>query len=371
MPKFLKNQDCLKEGRSPMKKLTTLRLGYSALSNWEVLMIKEGLISSYDRDFDIDELTHTSRHMRVDNRKFLLFALVLFDKIDASHLSMFNMDKLIDLGIVDEHAHMVESHLINMDQTSLLFQNLDVSMYQSNDVLSMAKSTAEEIMIANKEKIVRAILKQERVHERNLIDADEISKNYTKWLRDCEFWASATNFHTAKESMGILKESIMYGLYDSIISGSIYYDGTISSTTRRALGKFDITAEDVCRIMNIDLSPELYHLPIPSTISEAIMLRNRPEILAFRNIFFEWCRAIKQGDIDMAVRIKRDVDLAKKELNKYYKWESSKIKLFSCITDIIIGKIPYLSDIVGAVSPFQTRNILRKKNKNSWILLLR
>ena len=225
-----------------------------------------------------------------------------------------------------------------MDQTSLLFQNLDVSMYQSNHVLAMAKSTAEEIMITNKEKIVRAILKQERVHEQNSFDADRISENYTKWLWDCEFWASATNFDIAKESMGILKESIMYGVYDSIMSGSIYYDGTISSTSRRPLSKFDITTDDVSKIMNIDLSPELYHLPIPSTISEAIMLRNRPEILSFRNIFFEWCRAIKQGDLDMAMRIKKDVNLAQKELNKYYKWESSKIKLFSCITDVIIGK---------------------------------
>lgn len=354
-----------------MKELTTLRLGYSALSNWEVLMIKEGLISTYDVDLNIDGLTYTSRHMRVDNRKFFLFALVLFDKIDASHLSMFNMDRLIDLGIIDEHAHMIESHLANMNQTSLLFQKINYSMYQDNHILSMAKDIAEEIMIANKAKIVRAIAKQDNIHEHYFLEEYEISKNYTKWLNDCELWASATNINRAKESMGIMKESIMYGIYDSILSGSIYYDGSISSTAYRPLDEVDITADNVSRIMNIDLSPELYRLPIPSTVSEAIMLRNRPEISSFRNIFFEWCRAIKQGDIDMAMRIKKDVNIAQKGLDKYYKWENSKIKLFSCITDVIIGQIPYLSNIVGAISPFQTRNILRKKEENSWILLLR
>lgn len=352
-------------------KETTLRLGYSALNNWEALMIKEGLITSYDKDFQDRTLTNTSRHTRVDNKKFLLFSLILFDKIDASHLSMFNMDKLIDLGIVDEHAHMIESQLTNMDETALTFQKLNSSMYQHNETLSAARDAAEEIMIANKEKIVKALLKQEQLHEYSFLDGCEISKNYYKWLHDCELWASSTCFPHAKESMGIIKESIMYGIYDSVLSGSIYYDGSIFPTENNSIEETNISAQSISRIMNIDLSPELYHLPIPSTISEAIMLRNRPEIASFRNIFFEWCTALKQGDIDMAMRIKKDVNLAQQELDKYYQWENRKIKLFNCITDVVVGQIPYLSTIVGTISPFQTRNTLRKKNKNSWIFLLK
>lgn len=87
--------------------------------------------------------------------------------------------------------------------------------------------------------------------------------------------------------------------------------------------------------------------------------------------FFEWCKAIKQGDIDMATRIKKDISIAQKELDKYYKWETRKTKLFSCITEVLIGQIPYLSNVVGTISPFQTRDTLRKKSKNSWILLLK
>ena len=105
-----------------MDEITTLRLGFSALNSWEALMIKAGYISRYDKDFSEEELTYTSRHTRVEHRKFLLFAIMLFDKIDASHLSMFNMEQLIEQGIVDEHAHMVESRQSNMDQISLLFQ---------------------------------------------------------------------------------------------------------------------------------------------------------------------------------------------------------------------------------------------------------
>lgn len=354
-----------------MRNHTTLRLGYSALNSWEALMIKEGIISGYDKDFPENELTYTSRHTRVDNRKFLLFALVLFDRIDASHLSMFNMDKLIDLGVVDEHAHMVESRLANMDQIALLFQDLDASLYHNNHKLAQAKDAAEEIMIANKEKIIRAIKKQDHMHEHYFFDESELTKYYNKWLNDCELWASVRDNNHAKESMGIMKESIMYGIYDSMESESIYFDGSILPTYQGVQSSVDITAEDVSQIMNIDLSPELYHLPIPSTLSEAIILRSRPEIVSFRNVFFEWCKAIKQGDIDMATRIKKDISIAQKELDKYYKWETRKTKLFSCITEVLIGQIPYLSNVVGAVSPFQTRDTLRKKSKNSWILLLK
>lgn len=282
-----------------------MRFGYSALNNWEALMIREGLITSYDRDFGDKTLTETSKHTRVDNKRFLLFSLILFDKIDASHLSMFNMDKLIDLGIVDEHAHMIESKLINMDKTSFTFQNLNLSMYEHDQALLAARDAAEEIMIANKNKIVKALLKQERLHEYYFLEERDILENYNRWLYDCEFWASNTGVPHAKESMGIIKESIMYGIYDSVLSGSIYYDGSISHTESNSIKETHISIQDISRIMNIDLSPELYHLPIPSTIAEAIMLRNRPEIVSFRSIFFEWCKALKQGDIDMAVRIKK------------------------------------------------------------------
>lgn len=354
-----------------MNEFPILRLGYSALSNWEIMMIKEGFISCYAEDFKSEEVTDTAKHSRIDNKKFLLFSLLLFDKVDASHLSMFNMDKLIDLEIVDEHAHMIEPSLANLDETSLLFQHLDGSINQDNPNLLAAKEAAEEIMIANRDKIVRAIIKQESLHEYSFFTKREIVANYAEWLHNCELWAFDPSNNFAKKDMGMVKESIMYGLYDSITAGTIYYDGSISTGTHKLVNIPVDSAEYISRIINIDLSPELYHLPIPSTVSEAIELRKRPEIASFRKIFFEWCKAIKQCDIDMAIRIKNDVNRAQKELDKYYKWESSKIKLFSCIIDAIVGQIPYLSNIVGGISPFQTRNILRKKAENSWVLLLR
>lgn len=48
--------------------------------------------------------------------------------------------------------------------------------------LSAARDAAEEIMIANKEKIVKALLKQEQLHEYSFLDGCEISKNYYKWF---------------------------------------------------------------------------------------------------------------------------------------------------------------------------------------------
>ena len=68
-----------------------LCLGYSALTNWESLMIREGIIDRYDSAFSDTTIPESAKHMRIYNKSFLLFSIVLFDKIDSSSLSMYNM----------------------------------------------------------------------------------------------------------------------------------------------------------------------------------------------------------------------------------------------------------------------------------------
>lgn len=352
----------------------TLCLGFSALNNWEILMIKEGLIEKYHDDFHDKYIKPSPQHMRIDNKSFLLFSIVLFDKIDASYLSTFNMERLIEAGLVDEHAHMVESKLDYLDQdpTNAVFKCLSArKSYDSTPELLEIKQVAEDIMAKNKHKILNAIRKDDAKHEYYFFRHHEIKRFFDKWITDCEFWENSIGFPEGKTDLGIVKKSIMYGLYHSAKCNSIYYDGNISFNNKFSIENHGFTGQDVYQVMNVDLSPELYNLPIPTTLQEALYLRSRPEIVSFREVFFEWCKALQGGDVDLTMRIKSDITLAQKGLEKYYKWENSRVKFFNCLIDMAVSLIPYLSTAVGIISPFQTRNVLKRRIDNSWVLLLK
>jgi len=343
-------------------------LGSSALTDWETLLIREGYITHNSIS---DELVlGNDRGMRLLNRDFLLFSMVLFDKIDSSRLSLYNLERLVDLGIVEEHAHIAEEELkyLLADPIESLFHHLSPENYVTNQKLENISEVAEEIMRVNKSKILTSIDRENQLAGYLWTPAKEaFSSQYRSLLKGCEFWASDVEMCP---ELGLVKEGIMKGLYTSDYYGSVYYDGTVGSKLYSA-AQDDIDDMTISRIMRLDLSPELYHFPVPKNMDEVIMLRKRPEIKVFREMFFNWCYVLKRGEFNIAEQVKADVARAQKDMEKYYKWESGKTKLFNCLIDVIVGEIPYLSTILGAISPFTTRQTLKRRKDSSWILLLR
>ena len=112
-------------------------------------------------------------------------------------------------------------------------------------------------------------------------------------------------------------------------------------------------SENISRIINIDLSPKLYHLPIPSTVAEAIELRKRPEIVSFRKIFFEWCKANKEGDIDMTKRIKSDINMAQKELDKYISGKTVRLNCLVASSTLSLDKFHICPILWAVFLPFK------------------
>lgn len=355
------------------KKLNQLCLGRAALTNWEVLMIREGMIEKIASDISEYDLISKSsskiKGINVFDKRFLLFAMVLFDKIDSSRLSMYDVSRLIDFGLIDEHALITEYRLGYNDDP---FEQVD-QKWKSDLQISYLNRIATEIMLKNKDKIINEIGKELHTSGQISFRPDVLREKYDEWVTDCELYRE--NFWGPnREQLGDFKQGIIVGLYQSIKNGSVYYDGAITSKNRL----FNIPeinnykkSEYISQIISLDLSPELYSFPIPDNMNEVIQLRKRPEIVSFRKVFFEWCGLLRNGDFDLACKVKQDIRKSQNELDKYYKWENSKVKLFSCLIDATIGQIPYISNIVSAVSPFSTRKMLEKRIDNSWILLLR
>jgi hypothetical protein len=343
-------------GNKMKRKVKNMCLGFSAQMEWEALMIREKMIEQFDIDFSDIELPKPDLLARVNNKSFLLFSMVLFDKIDGSHLSHYDLRKLIDLGLLEENAYMSNRELsdIHKNPVQSLIHDISPETYLHDTKLHGIKELSESIMLESKSRIIQSMIDYSTQNEGGFnYDYNTLLELYESWLTDCEFWAESTDVNHEKDLLGMFKSSIMYGLYDSDSNGSIYFDGSIRSTKHQIHTELPFTQSDICQIMKIDLSPLLYHFPIPQTISEVITLRKRDEIKAFREVFFSWCSLLKTGEFSVAEKIKSDIQLAEKGLEKYRKWEDGKTKVFNCIIDVVVNQIPYLSTILGAIAPFR------------------
>lgn len=377
--------------KNTQSKESTLCLGYSALGDWERLLIKEGFINSFidpyklgyeELDFAGELLVEDYMNLKIYNRDFLLFSMVLFDKISSTNITDFKLDKLIESGIVAESSRKHEQEIMLPDSFSHIEEQISEPTNRS-DVIQSLTDVAEIIMREKKSTILAAIknraFAKEQIYDKlqfnNVRDErcklKTISHNYCRLIKDCETWGSSLD--NDKDLLGIIKECIIIGLYESQQNNSIYYDGIITQNrTKRIIeNRIEFDANDILSVMNIDLSPCLYHLPVPTTMNEVLMLRKRPEIISFRKVFFEWCSLIRKCDFKSVERINKDIALAQKGLEKYYKWENSKTKSFNCLIDAVLSQIPYLSNILGSITPFSTKSILKTRQDNSWVLLLR
>lgn len=90
-----------------------LILGEQELHDFENLLLREKIIDSVQDDFDnlvdIDEAYNQAKSKRKNRKKNndLLIFLMLYEKIDATNISIYNYSRFIDLGIVDSKSCLV------------------------------------------------------------------------------------------------------------------------------------------------------------------------------------------------------------------------------------------------------------------------
>ena len=136
--------------------------------------------------------------------------------------------------------------------------------------------------------------------------------------------------------------------------------------------------DEVYYMASLDLSEQMLHLPTPTSIREAINLRNRPEIKSFREVFANWCEYVQNGNDERTIElINKDFKHAQAILAKYHHEESSKALASTCVkrnlldlTFECIGYfIPFLSLALGLPQPWIERKKILQKKKSEWFLL--
>lgn len=83
-----------------------LFLGYNETNDFMKLAIREKIITKYADCFDDEPIMSEENHFRIYNKTELLRLMLLFESIDTNHLVLYDVDKLIDTGLVLEDSFM-------------------------------------------------------------------------------------------------------------------------------------------------------------------------------------------------------------------------------------------------------------------------
>jgi hypothetical protein len=118
-------------------------LGYNETNDFVQLAIREKYISSFSNEFndsDFEDAIFEAKYSRISKKSPLLRMLLLFENIDSNRLITYNLDRLIENGIVTENS-VICKNMQNINDESLPEHNISESMnlIDTQDVLSQLK----------------------------------------------------------------------------------------------------------------------------------------------------------------------------------------------------------------------------------------
>lgn len=332
-----------------------LCLGEVALHNWTEYLVKENYITHYNRGcpngFDVTSTYSFDRSHRIYDKKYLLFCMVLFDKIVTTSPSNFVYDKVVETGIIDDD--FFKFPIKHFSEEGKYYRDVSINFIQ-----------------ANKKSIIN-YLSKDIVHS-SCFQVDP-QQDYLAFLQDPYYEGVQHHFNPNVFILTQIRNAMERGLSLSQESNVIFYNGRLSYKNKKYETPFTSSKlNDYANyILQLDLTPEINQFPLPQNMVDVLYLRRQPEIVSFREVFFQWVDYIASGEYDIATKIKKDVISANNALEKYRDFEKKKTSLFYCTIDALLGQIPYLSNFLSFVSPYSLRKTLKSKSKNSWVSLLK
>lgn len=339
-----------------------LCLGEVALHNWTEYLVKEKYITHYSRGcpngFDVTTTYNFDSRHRIYDKNYLLFCMVLFDKVITTSPSLFIYDKVAETGIIDEGFFNCD--YLGRDK-KLIGEN---GNYYSDLVVNFIRS--------NKKSLIN-YLSKDILHINRFSTTVDPPKDYESYFEDPYYHGVQRSFNPNVFILTQIRDAMESGLFLSQKKDIIFYNGRLSyrNKSHELLYNSNKFNEDTNYILQLDLSPEINQFPMPQNMMDVLFLRRQPAINSFRDVFFHWVDCIANGELDIAAKIKKDVISANNSLEKYRNFERKKTNLFYCTIDAVIGQIPYLSNFLSAVSPYSLRKTLKSKNENSWVTLLK
>lgn len=339
-----------------------LCLGEVALHNWTEYLVKEKYIAQYSKGcgggFDVTTTYNFDSRHRIYDKNYLLFCMVLFDKLITTSPSLFIYDKVVETGIIDERFFYRD--YLGRDNKLV------------NESGSYYSDVAVNFIRSNKKSLIN-YLSKDILHTNRFSATIDPQLDFESYLEDPHHHGVQRKFNPNVFILIQIRDSMEKGLILSQKKDVIFYNGRLSyrNKSHELLFNSNKFSDYTNYILQLDLSPEISQFPMPQNMMDVLFLRRQPAIKSFREVFFHWVDCIANGELNIAAKIKKDVISANNALEKYRDFERKKTNLFYCTIDAIAGQIPYLSTFLGAVSPYSLRKTLKSKNENSWVTLLK
>ncbi|CAK8715487.1 hypothetical protein KKHLCK_04590 [Candidatus Electrothrix laxa] len=96
-------------------------------------------------------------------------------------------------------------------------------------------------------------------------------------------------------------------LFETTITRSSFTTGISSSNITVSNNRDYKLIEDLYYYVKTNLTNEVVYLPAPKNLREVISLRNRPEIISFREVLSEWCHHLENGEFLLEKKIRKDI----------------------------------------------------------------
>lgn len=134
-----------------------------------------------------------------------------------------------------------------------------------------------------------------------------------------------------------------------------------------------VTGHECERIDNIvlaaDFSSGIGVIPHPETIQEVISWRKYPDMISFRAVFSDWVHTLRNGDIQLADKMREEICKANNQLKKLDKYDKLNKNAMVALIKIGLSQVPGIDKII-TVSDFLTPYITDYQfSKNSWVNL--
>ena len=142
--------------------------------------------------------------------------------------------------------------------------------------------------------------------------------------------------------------SLAKSMYDrrGTFYSSLFYKDSWSNINMEDLDKMDdlVFAADFASGMGV--------IPHPETIEEVVSWRKHANMKSFRSVFSDWVSVLRNGNLDMACKMKMDVRRANEQLIKTGISKIPAIDILATTTDFLT---PYIADYI--------------QSKNGWVNL--
>jgi hypothetical protein len=115
----------------------------------------------------------------------------------------------------------------------------------------------------------------------------------------------------------------------------------------------------------VPLQEEVKYAPVVESVTDLLRLREKKEVIRFREVLNVWKEALLSGETNLANRIRADILKANKEITRLEKWRQVDRWLYYLALPTAF--VPYLSNAITIASVGTRRHIERVEKIHGWI----